>query len=207
MNFGESNHHSHPIDGTLDLHVFHPRDVKSLVPEYLEACRERGITQIRIIHGKGQGTLRSIVHAILASDPSVAGYRHEGSSGGSWGATVVNLRPLSEPGTPQSAPNPAGGSNMPDVEQVRTALEEMHGLIHEAMSNVELDSTQGHALIGLIQSFIGSLTSGALSNDGLRRLLAEVGAGVSGPATREREKDNPIAAVHRVEEIIRELRG
>jgi dsDNA-specific endonuclease/ATPase MutS2 len=81
-----------PIDGTLDLHTFHPRDVKDLIPDYLEECLKRGITQVRIIHGKGTGTLRRIVHSILDEHPAVVSYRHEGGSGGSWGATVVDLR-------------------------------------------------------------------------------------------------------------------
>jgi len=81
----------YPIDGTLDLHTFSPRDVKDLVPEYIDECLNRGILQIRIIHGKGTGTLRRIVHSILAEHPRVASYRHEGGSGGSWGATIVDL--------------------------------------------------------------------------------------------------------------------
>lgn len=82
----------YPIDGTLDLHTFHPRDVKDVVPEYINECLNRGITQIRIVHGKGTGTLRRIVHSILEKHPRVASYRHEGGSGGSWGATVVDLQ-------------------------------------------------------------------------------------------------------------------
>ncbi len=82
----------YPIDGTLDLHTFHPRDIKDVVPEYIDECLNRGITQIRIVHGKGTGTLRRIVHSILEKHPRVVSYRHEGGSGGSWGATVVDLR-------------------------------------------------------------------------------------------------------------------
>lgn len=82
-----------PIDGTLDLHTFSPKDVKRLVPDYIEACREKGITSLRIIHGKGTGTLRAIVRSILEKDPDVISFRHESGSGGSWGATVVDLKP------------------------------------------------------------------------------------------------------------------
>ena len=81
-----------PFDGTLDLHTFQPRDVKSLVPNYIDECVARGIFQVRIVHGKGTGTLRRIVHAALDRHPAVVSYRHEGGSGGSWGATVVDLR-------------------------------------------------------------------------------------------------------------------
>jgi dsDNA-specific endonuclease/ATPase MutS2 len=82
-----------PIDGTLDLHTFHPREVKSLVRDYLEECRARGILQVRIVHGKGTGTLRRTVHAVLDELPYVAGYRQGGSGGGEWGATIVTLSP------------------------------------------------------------------------------------------------------------------
>ena len=89
-----------PIDGILDLHTFSPKDVKELVPEYIEACLERGITEIRIIHGKGKGVLRRIVFSILDKHPMVADYRPAGPSFGGWGAAAVTLRPIaSEDGT------------------------------------------------------------------------------------------------------------
>lgn len=80
-----------PIDGVLDLHTFDPNDVKDLVPEYLAECRKRGILQVRIIHGKGIGTLREMVHALLSRMPEVESYRLAGEEGG-WGATIVTLR-------------------------------------------------------------------------------------------------------------------
>jgi dsDNA-specific endonuclease/ATPase MutS2 len=83
-----------PIDGTLDLHAFRPADIKLLVPDYLEECRKAGILQVRIIHGKGTGTLRRTVHAILDRLDLVATYRLAGEDAGSWGATLVTLRPL-----------------------------------------------------------------------------------------------------------------
>ena len=81
-----------PIDGTLDLHAFHPSDVKSLVPDYLEECRREGILHVRIIHGKGIGNLRRTVHAALDRLEFVVSYRLAGEDGGSWGATLVTLR-------------------------------------------------------------------------------------------------------------------
>ena len=80
------------IDGTLDLHTFRPGEVRELVPAYLAECREKGILQIRIIHGKGTGMLREKVHAILRKMPEVASFRLAGEDGGGWGATLVTLR-------------------------------------------------------------------------------------------------------------------
>ena len=82
-----------PIDGTLDLHTFHPRDVGELVPDYLAECRSKGILQVRIIHGKGTGALRETVHAVLGRMPEVASYRLAGDRSG-WGATIVELSAL-----------------------------------------------------------------------------------------------------------------
>ena len=82
-----------PIDGTLDLHAFQPREVKTLVPDYLAACRERGILRVRIVHGKGTGALRLTVHALLARLPEVVSFRTASEDGGGWGATLVELRP------------------------------------------------------------------------------------------------------------------
>lgn len=80
-----------PIDGVLDLHTFSPREVPSLVDEYLRACKEKGIEEIRVIHGKGKGVLRRTVHSILEKHPLVLDYRLDTGPSG-WGATVVRLR-------------------------------------------------------------------------------------------------------------------
>jgi dsDNA-specific endonuclease/ATPase MutS2 len=85
--------HELPVDGTLDLHTFRPEDVKDLVPDYLAECRKKGILQVRIIHGKGIGALRETVHAMLSRMPEVASFRLAGEDAGSWGATIVALKP------------------------------------------------------------------------------------------------------------------
>jgi DNA-nicking Smr family endonuclease len=81
-----------PIDGVLDLHTFKPREVKDLVPDYLAACQERAIFQVRLIHGKGIGNLRRTVHALLEKHPEVITFTMDYPQYGGWGATIVFLR-------------------------------------------------------------------------------------------------------------------
>lgn len=86
-----------PMDGILDLHMFPPREVKELVPVWLEECRRLGLRDVRIIHGKGSGVLREIVQGILAKHAAVEHFGHPTDSG-SWGATVVRLKPEDDQG-------------------------------------------------------------------------------------------------------------
>jgi dsDNA-specific endonuclease/ATPase MutS2 len=80
-----------PITDVFDLHAFQPRDVKLVVEEYLSEARRLGFRQIRIIHGKGIGVQREMVHAILGRTPFVLSWRDAPAEAGGWGATIVSL--------------------------------------------------------------------------------------------------------------------
>ncbi|MGD9332143.1 MAG: Smr/MutS family protein [Desulfobacterales bacterium] len=85
------------INGELDLHTFRPAELAPLVRDYIAACREKGILSLRIIHGKGRGVLRERVHQILGQSPLVVAFRLAPPEAGGWGATLVQLRPPSQP--------------------------------------------------------------------------------------------------------------
>ena len=81
-----------PITGELDLHTFAPRETAQVIDAYVDACRERGIFTVRIVHGKGTGALRETVHAWLRRSPKVLSFRLGDETSGRWGATVVKLK-------------------------------------------------------------------------------------------------------------------
>ena len=80
-----------PIGGELDLHAFAPRDIPSVVEEYVWACRERGIVHVRLVHGRGTGTQRAVVHRVLRSLSGVVSFGDAPPASGGWGATLVVL--------------------------------------------------------------------------------------------------------------------
>jgi len=80
-----------PVTGELDLHAFAPRDIPSAVVEYVRACRERGIMRLRLVHGRGKGVQRAVVHRLLARLPGIARFADAPPDSGGWGATVVEL--------------------------------------------------------------------------------------------------------------------
>ena len=82
-----------PIENEIDLHTFNPRDLGQLVPAYLEACRDRGVLQVRIVHGKGIGNVCRSVRAILGRIPEVKSFGPASEHFGGLGATIVNLHP------------------------------------------------------------------------------------------------------------------
>ena len=89
---GEKSPVEIPVDGVLDLHTFQPKEVKELVGDYIEECLKREIYALRIIHGKGTGTLKAIVHSVLKKHPAVQSFKDADISAGGWGATEVILK-------------------------------------------------------------------------------------------------------------------
>lgn len=82
-----------PIEDLLDLHPFRPDETASVVEEYLREASTRGLTVVRLVHGRGIGTQRRIVRAVLSRSPLVDSFADAEASGGGWGATVARLRP------------------------------------------------------------------------------------------------------------------
>lgn len=83
-----------PIEDSIDLHTFAPRDIPKVVEAYVEAARERGFREVRIIHGKGQGVQRARVQQVLAASPHVEEFFDGPPARGAWGATIARLRAL-----------------------------------------------------------------------------------------------------------------
>ena len=88
-----------PIGGELDLHSFPPREVASVVEEFVRAAVAAGLWQVRIVHGRGRGVQRGVVQAALERHPQVRSFRDD--PGAHLGATIAELAPLapgSDPG-------------------------------------------------------------------------------------------------------------
>jgi DNA-nicking Smr family endonuclease len=81
-----------PLEDALDLHAFAPRDIASVVEEYLTAAADHGFRDVRLIHGRGIGVQRAIVRGVLSRHPAVASFADAPPEAGGWGATLVHLR-------------------------------------------------------------------------------------------------------------------
>jgi len=81
-----------PLTGELDLHTFAPRDIPSVVEEYVLSCADKGLPDLRLVHGRGRGVQRAAVRRVLAGMPQVASFEDAPALAGGWGATVVRLR-------------------------------------------------------------------------------------------------------------------
>lgn len=80
-----------PIEDSIDLHTFQPKEIPSLLKEYLSECQKKRVLEVRIIHGKGKGVQRTIVHSFLEKSPLVNSYETAPLEAGAWGATLVYL--------------------------------------------------------------------------------------------------------------------
>ena len=80
------------IEDQLDLHPFQPKEIVSVVEEYLYQCKEAGFHEVRLIHGKGKGVQRNIIRKFLENHAAVESFHDAPLEAGSWGATVVNLK-------------------------------------------------------------------------------------------------------------------
>jgi DNA-nicking Smr family endonuclease len=82
--------HRVPIEASIDLHAFHPKDIKSVVEEYLNAAHDAGLREVRLIHGRGRGVQRGVVQAALERHPLVVEFYD--ATEAHLGATVAVLR-------------------------------------------------------------------------------------------------------------------
>jgi len=82
-----------PIEDAIDLHAFAPRDIPEVVESYLEAAREAGFREVRVIHGRGKGIQKERVRQVLGRNPHVVGFEEATPDRGGFGATVVKLKP------------------------------------------------------------------------------------------------------------------
>lgn len=80
-----------PLEDSIDLHPFRPRDVKEVVLAYLEEAVEAGFTEVRIIHGRGTGTQREVVRKTLERHRDVMRFADAPAERGGWGATIAHL--------------------------------------------------------------------------------------------------------------------
>ena len=81
-----------PPSDSIDLHPFQPKDIPSVVEEYLEQCQDAGFTEVRLIHGKGTGVQRNIVRSLLSKNSKVLSFHDGPLEAGGWGATIVVLK-------------------------------------------------------------------------------------------------------------------
>ena len=81
-----------PLEDHIDLHPFAPRDIPSVVEEYVWQCHEEGLREVRIIHGRGKGVQRRIVQSALEKNPLVESCHDAPPERGGWGATVAVIR-------------------------------------------------------------------------------------------------------------------
>ena len=80
--------HEVPIEDSIDLHAFQPREIAEVVEEYLYQALAKGFREVRIIHGRGIGVQREIVRRILTRHPNVQSF-HDAPDRGSTTVLLV----------------------------------------------------------------------------------------------------------------------
>jgi len=81
-----------PLEDSIDLHAFTPRDIPSVVEEYIHECHLAGLYEVRVIHGRGKGVQRQIVRSVLEKNPLVSSFKDAPPEAGGWGSTVVVIK-------------------------------------------------------------------------------------------------------------------
>lgn len=80
-----------PIEDFIDLHPFRSQEIRSVVESYIEEAARLGLTEVRLIHGRGIGVQRDAVRAVLTKNPLVRDFHDAPAERGGWGATVARL--------------------------------------------------------------------------------------------------------------------
>ncbi len=81
-----------PLEDSIDLHTFAPKDIPSVVEEYIHECYLAGLYEVRVIHGRGKGVQRQIVRSVLEKNPLVSSFKDAAAESGGWGSTVVVIK-------------------------------------------------------------------------------------------------------------------
>ena len=76
----------------IDLRGMTVEEALTALDKHLDDALLAGLTQVRIIHGKGTGALRKAVSEYLRSDSRVAGSRLGEAGEGGAGVTVAKVR-------------------------------------------------------------------------------------------------------------------
>ena len=79
------------VSPELDLRGKRAEEVEPLLDDYLNEASLCSLSQVRIIHGIGTGTVRQIVREMLVSHPLVASFRPGEQGEGGDGVTIVSM--------------------------------------------------------------------------------------------------------------------
>jgi DNA-nicking Smr family endonuclease len=78
-----------PIEAEIDLHAFAPRDIPSVVEEYINEAHAAGLREVRLVHGRGIGVQRATVQRALERHALVERFSDDARS--HLGATIAVL--------------------------------------------------------------------------------------------------------------------